>query len=156
VGHEHFQNLTATDGNQVTSFVVHRPIRHADKSLAPVLVMFYEDFVRDFEESTRRLYAYLKEHLGEAMPSVEDAVACSVSGRNREEKAKRVSKDIAAPYNPYHDPKGAIGPNMLAKWCSDMKEYWFESKWGPCIDAKIQVERHVPVRLANAVPENSC
>jgi len=141
--------------NKVSAFVLER---HLDPKGAgpavPVLVMFYEDFVRDFEEACRALFTFLKTRLGNAMPAVEDAVACAVAGHEREQQALRARP---APYNPYKDSKAnGIGQGMIDKWCTEFEKYWHPAKWGMCNAATLQVERGIPVRAQASVPEQAC
>jgi hypothetical protein len=142
----------------VTSFTFNRSLHAVNDKKIPVLVMFYEDFVRDFEASITVLFTFLKQRLGEAMPSVTDAVACAMAGRDREAALHRSSekKGHLAPHNPYHDPKGSVGQGIIDQWCRTFDDYWYEAKWGRCQDAKLQVERHLSVRSSNTVPAEGC
>jgi len=117
-------------------------MRPPSDHVVPVLVLFYEDFVRDFADASRQLFGFLKERLGDAMPSVDDAVACAVYGRSRELAAKRHSTS-RRPYNPWQDRRVRV---HTARYCDRFAPFWVERKWGVCAEARLQVERNVTVR----------
>ena len=121
---------------------VQQPMRPPSDHVVPVLVLFYEDFVRDFADASRQLFGFLKERLGDAMPSVDDAVACAVYGRSRELAAKRHSTS-RRPYNPWQDRRVRV---HTARYCDRFAPFWVERKWGVCAEARLQVERNVTVR----------
>jgi hypothetical protein len=81
-----------------------------------------QGFIFDFEEASRRLFTFLKEMLGGAMPSVDEATSCAVAGRAREAQMRRHDEPRVAPYNPFLDPangtsKASIERCVLARRC---------------------------------------
>ncbi|KAH9248524.1 hypothetical protein BASA81_013850 [Batrachochytrium salamandrivorans] len=87
----------------------------------PVLVLFYEDFERDWAVAAKRLFGFLKDQLkGDMAISVDDAVVCSMLDRK--------PAPIASTINLYD----ALSPLHTSKACEEWKDMWFEEVWGMC------------------------
>ena len=127
-------------GAGITANVVMRAVRVSEKDPPiPVLVMFYEDFVRDFEGSVRVLMTFIKQKLGDAMPSLEDAITCALLGEERELSEHRIHRGSL---NPFVDPASAVSKSkMVPKWCGRLAEYFYVDKWGPCDAGVTQRDR---------------
>jgi hypothetical protein len=142
----------------VTSMVLNQPIwGHKWKNhTAPVLILFYEDFIRNFVETTNVMFTFLKHRtLGSVMPPIQDAVVCALKHHVFTNTAKR---HHTKPYNPYNDPEGGIVKRKLvAEFCEHVKDYWFEEKWGKCLDAPLQSARNdVTIIQTEHLPKQKC
>jgi len=147
-----YRNVTLQSEGDITKyFVANRPMRPNNQHPIPVLVLFYEDFVRDFEATARVLFRFLKARLGDAMPTVDDAVACAVAGQRRESSAQRSKKHPGrARYNPWQEQTEKFTADVIATWCAQFAPYW-TSKWGRCEDAALQVDRRLSKRTPHQV-----
>jgi len=104
----------------------------------PVLTVFYEDFVLDFEGTSRIMFTFMKEFLKGAMPSVDDAVDCAILAKREEERMHRKKKSVRT-FNPYTDPSTVVAQRgTLNKSCHIFRECWVEDKFGRCEDAVVQ------------------
>jgi hypothetical protein len=130
--------------NGVTSFVINSnpDFIQANRSI-PILVLFYEDFVHNLGETSLRMFSFLKQKLGNAMPSIDTSVLCALQDQKHATKEQR-KHDIV--YNPYKDPNGKLANNTLfaEKFCALVEGYWYNEKWGDCKSALLQIERPQP------------
>jgi hypothetical protein len=122
--------------NGVTSLLINQPVfKHRSGDLqdktVPTLVLFYEDFVADFDTTVRVLFEYLKQRFGDIMPSVDDAVLCAIHAKKMEQAMHRPKKEDK--WNAYTEPGGIpqTSGNLNAT-CRIAKECWYEEKWGKC------------------------
>lgn len=138
-------NLTRTTHGVTSVFSERRVFRRLPRFAnitIPVLTLFYEDFVADFEGTSRILLTFLKGLLKDAMPTIEDAVQCALLARQQEQAMHR--KSDLGDYNPYIDPSGSILKNgVLEESCRVFESCWFEEKWGRCEDARRSFEKKV-------------
>ncbi|KAH9258549.1 hypothetical protein BASA81_003051 [Batrachochytrium salamandrivorans] len=128
--------------NGITSYEF---IQQIGKHQVPVLVLFYEDFVRNIVVTSERLFRFLKQQLGKEMPtSAIEAMLCTVThGQEKQTKEKRQHRKNE--YNIYFDKVHPIGKQGLVKQaCEKWAPYWFEDVWGKCEDPTPQVTRFTP------------
>lgn len=125
--------------NRVSSLLHNQTIWKHDptRPQLPTLVLFYEDFIADFEGTLRILFEFLKTRLGNAMPSVDDAVKCAIYEKQRE---KRMYRKRKSPWNPFTDEHGTVHLS-LPGFCEAARECWYEHKFGPCMNAVLEVPR---------------
>lgn len=103
----------------VVSITLQRAI--SNNRPVPVLVLFHEDFARDWAGTAKRLFGFLKDQLQENMAvSVDDAVACSVSQRRPVAPVRAINLYDALP---------AL---HTSRACEEWKDVWFEEVWGAC------------------------
>ncbi|KAH9258550.1 hypothetical protein BASA81_003052 [Batrachochytrium salamandrivorans] len=153
IGH-HRKRARVISENNVTSYEFTKKMAYGKP--VPVLVLFYEDFVRNLVVTSERLFRFLKQEMGKQMPTTAlEAVACTVTqGREKQNKEKRVHQPDE--YNVYADGEFSILKRKLDRYaCKLWAPYWFEEIWGPCLQPVPQVTR-LPIsstqlldRLAN-------
>lgn len=122
----------------------------------PVLVMFYEDFVREPVVAIYRLMAFIKLQMQGAMPTTAlEAMVCALTeGREHQKTAKRRHKQDD--YDPYVDKQNALARRDLIKQaCTAWERYWFEDIWGNCLDRGVngKMERAPKSQLTTRLDE---
>lgn len=134
--------------NGVTSYEYER--KNGGKPF-PVLIMFYEDFVREPVVAIHRLMSFIKLQMQDAMPNTElEAMICALTeGRKTQTKEKREHPEDE--YNVYLDDTNTIGRKRLVELaCKEWAPYWFEDIWGPCGNESVtQRDRHLPSPMAH-------
>ena len=141
--------------NGVTSFTLNRGIFGASTNrTVPIVVLFYEDFIRNFEESSRRMFGFMKERLGGTIPTVENSVICAV--RNHQEELVSHRHNKHKDYNTYHDKKGLGATQMVQRFCKNAEPYWYEEMWGNCESAIAQSLRGIPIVAPPQLPHGKC
>lgn len=136
-------HLELNKTNNVHTFRLERRIfqKHRDRKVT-ILVLFYEDFIHNFVETTYRMFEFMREGLGNAMPSPIVATTCAVKNHQSERAAHR--KRLY--YNPYHDQHGGVVKlGVVKEFCMLVEDYWYEEKWGPCEAALLQSYRGLDI-----------
>ncbi|KAH9253158.1 hypothetical protein BASA81_008840 [Batrachochytrium salamandrivorans] len=130
---------------QVTSFeYIHSGLIR--KRHIPVLVMFYEDFIRHYLAASHRMFEFLKHRLGETMPtSAIEAVVCSITkGKKKQVKEKREHKENK--YDVYtNSSSDVVKLGLVRKACEQWKPYWFGDVWGECLKATTSQLTRLPI-----------
>ncbi|KAH9256281.1 hypothetical protein BASA81_005502 [Batrachochytrium salamandrivorans] len=99
----------------------------------PVLVLFYEDFVRHLVVTTHRLVSFIKLQMGKRMAlSAWDALVCTLTkGKRLQTKEKRHHR--ADEYNVYRDDTNLVAElELVSKACKLWSPHWFNDVWGDC------------------------
>ena len=137
----------------------------------PTLVLFYEDFVQDFQTTSEVMFDFLQSvALNQAMPeyvvvckltpthllkSVHTAVMCALKGKEHQDSEKRSHSE--KDYDPFADSTSAIQTEgYLEKFCERNAEYWVEEKWGKCKDARLGASHFHPPRTPPSLPNEPC
>jgi len=155
-GPRFWETYKKVENDGVTSFEYERRLFDDRNTTFPVLVLFYEDFVHNFAETSLRMFSFLKEKtLGQSMPSAEIAVACAVTNMQTEAAVKR--HHSLSQSNPYLDPLGGIVKHSMVKaFCKHSKDFWYEEKWGNCLEASLQSSRDLPIFKVSKLPTEKC
>lgn len=118
------------------------------KKKIPVLIMFYEDFIRHSVEANFRLFSFIKLQMQKKMPTTAwEATVCALTAANKlHAKERRIhAKDE---YNIYFDLNSTfVRNNSIPRACEQMSRYWFPQVWGACNDPTPQVSR---IKLATS------
>lgn len=151
---KYWENLEEeTNQYGVTSFQIERKIFGGvlKDQPVPVLVVFFEDFVRNFEETSNRVLSFLKIYHNEAVPDPEVATICALEKKQLEASAKRSNHEK---FNPYLKPKLE---QKLEAFCESIKSFWYVEKWGDCKEAPLQSYREdVLIFKSPALPSKDC
>jgi hypothetical protein len=129
-----------TSSRNVLSFEFDHPmVTHQ----VPVLLMFYENFVRNFPETVSRLFSYVNPRVvKESNRNVEDAVLCA---NKRKHDETLVLKKASRAFDIYaHMEEG-----LIQKACEVWKEFWFEEVWGLCRYPVVSQLLHLPLDAEN-------
>jgi len=140
-GPRYWEDPSRDDSRGTTSLLLNRQISDFPSKrnqTIPVLVLFYEDFVRNFVETSRRMFDFLRSRaLGRTMPSPETSVVCALYHFDSQTTNKRTQP--RKHYNPYTDPLGGVATRGLVRaFCDEIKDFWFADKWGDCYSAPLQ------------------
>lgn len=143
---EHRANSFINRENNVTSYeyVAGFPFSDGNNTRTiPVLVMFYEDFIRHNFAANHRLLSYLKLQMGKEMPNnAFEATVCVLTANREEEHRKIKRKPDEDGYNVYFDAEhDIVRNNMVEKACQEMHELWLPELWGNCTNPVPQVNR---------------
>lgn len=146
---------------QVTTYIRHGvlfPSSTGTNHSIPILTLFYEDMVQNFEETSHRLFGFLQERLGEQTIG-RFAHNCALLYHFRETNMKSKTKTERLKHvqrNPFTEPSGEIvKQGLVAQVCEIVEDCWYEPKWGKCMDGFLQKERNIPIKPVSRVA-NPC
>lgn len=94
------------------------------------VVFFYEDVLQHQLESLENMFSFLKLKLREVMPSVPQSTKCAI------ESDKKVGLNTLRVRNKTQLFAMKVNENLVKEACKLWKPYWFEKKWGKCMDSK--------------------
>ena len=129
-----------------------RLMMHPRRQGVGILVVYFEDLVRDLRHTSRVLFAFLKVYLGDAVPEVETSVLCALAAAERESAERRhhssstVDKFLTFP---------AQERRLI---CDALQDAWAQEKWGPCMgqEGGSQVEASLPPVMPFEIPKEKC
>mmetsp|Transcript_27632 Transcript_27632/g.44160 ORF Transcript_27632/g.44160 Transcript_27632/m.44160 type:complete len:465 (+) Transcript_27632:364-1758(+) len=113
----------------------------------PVFTIFYEDLIRNLQETLLYLFSILKYFYRNQMPSVYEATVCALRDKKAAEKFHR-AKTTQVVY--------ANNVTVVKVLCDQFKPFWNVAKWGKCTGTlqkhRTDVTNTPPIEL----PEEVC
>lgn len=122
------------------------PFRNETVFNFSTLVLFYEDFLLDFQSTTRELFSFLANKLPHTMAT--QAHACALHKVSQEGKdIKRNNSKVLSMLDPWN----LMSKAFIAQACVNLTQFWVEEKWGPCgqfMSQKLRKQQSIPVVLS--------
>lgn len=108
-----------------TTSVFIRTIQHNFTRPMKVLVVFYEDLTMHFMVTFEHIFQFLRQNLGSKLiPSSQNSLKCALLHQHS-------LKELASSDD--SNSEWEAHPQLVQQFCTSVKEYWPEGKWGPCI-----------------------